>query len=206
VGFNGDIVVFQGAALSELDASVGTDSHRVYGEWAGADGWQIVHVRHFDDPCEYERDWLEGISAATRAPVLTCNVFESDVAYMQGVSKAGYFDGWLDPVSTTVYLANKRLQKLADEAGEDVYYVGGEFGDQQMVDALANEAWTELAQARPGVAEAVVAWAREAGHVVPVEDVVRQLEQRKDPYVQELFFQLLDLIGLSGPAPKGKDS
>lgn len=201
MGFNGDVVVYRSPApLSQLDPLVGTEDHPVYGEWAGNDGWRIVHVRHFELPVEYEREWLEGIAGATGAPAAVCNVFESDVAHLRGYSKSGYWEGWLDPVSTSVSLACRRMQELADEAGQDVYFVGGEFGDDRMYESLAGGVLADLARDRPAVAEAVAAWALDAGYAVPAQDVVRQLERRKEPFVQHLFFELLDLIGLSGPA------
>lgn len=200
MGFNGDVVVYRSPAqLSQLDPAVGGEDHPVYGEWAGNDGWRIVHVRHFELPGAYEREWLEAVAAATGAPVAVCNVFESDVARLRGSSKSGYWEGWLDPVSTSVHLASGRMEQLADEAGQDVYFVGGEFGDHRMYEALAEGVLADLARDRPALAEAVAAWALDAGYAVPVQDVVRQLERRREPFVQQLFFELLELIGLSGP-------
>lgn len=199
MGFNGDVVVYRSArALSEFDSSVGDASHPVYGEWTGNDGWRIVHVRHFDDPAEYERPWLERLADETGAPALVCNVFESDVASMQGVSKAGYWEGPLDPASTMVTVASRRLEELACEAGQDVYFVGGEFGDERLYETLAGEVRAELDRARPGLAEAVVAWAEDAGQAVRVADVISHLERRKSPCAEHLFFELLDLLGLTG--------
>jgi hypothetical protein len=197
VGFNGDVVVFRGpAALPELDPAVGTARHPVYGRWAGADEWQAVHVRHFEEPYAYERTRLEAVAAATGGPVAVCHVFESDVAHLCGLSKSGYWEGWLDPVSTLVYLASRRMEELADAAGQDAYFVGGEFGDHRLYESLAEGLRSDLDRERPAVAEAVAAWAADAGYVVSAEDVVRQLERRKDPFVQDLFFELLELIGL----------
>ena len=103
-------------------------------------------------------------------------------------------------MSTSVYLASGRMRQLADEAGQDVYFVGGDFGDHRMYESLADGVLAELARDRPALAEAVAGWALDAGYAVPVPDIVRQLKRRKEPYVQHLFFELLGLIGLGAPA------
>lgn len=188
-------------ALSELDPSVGTGDHPVFGEWTGNDGWRIVHVRHDGHPFEYERPWLERIATATGSSVLVCNIFESYVARLRGAGIAGFWDGWLDPGAVAHSLVGSWLQNLANDVGEDPFYVGGEFGNQQMYDALVGEVQAALDRARPGLAEAVVVWARDAGCAVAVENVVRHLEGRREPHAQADFFELLDLIGVSGSTP-----
>ena len=197
MGFNGDVVVYRSPlAPADLDASVGTSGHPIFGEWTGNDGWRVVHVRHDDDPYEYDREWLTGFAAATGHPVLVCNVFESDVARLRGVAGALFVDGWLDPDAATHALAGHWFQKIADEMNEDPYYVGGEFGSKQFYDALAVEVRGALDRARPDVVEAVVAWARANGYDVASEEVDRHLQRKATPYVESLFFDLLRLIGL----------
>ncbi|WP_034263310.1 hypothetical protein [Actinospica robiniae] len=197
MGFNGDVVVYRSPhALADLDASVGTSGHPVFGEWTGNDGWRVVHVSHDDDPGEYDREWLTDIAEATGHPVLVCNVFESDVARLRGVAGALFVDGWLDPDAATHSLAGCWFQKLADEVNEDPYYVGGDFGSEQFYDTLAAEVRGALDRARPDVVEAVVAWARAAGYDVATEDVDQHLQRKREPYVEDLFFELLQLIGL----------
>lgn len=197
MGFNGDVVVYRSScALSDLDSSVGTMEHPVFGEWAGNDGWRIVHVRHDGHPFEYEQEWVKRLAEATGFPALVCNVFESDVARLRGVAGSCFVDGWLDPDSATHSLAGGWFQKLAEEVGEDPYYVGGDFGNEQFYDALAAEVRAALDRARPDVVDGLVAWARAAGYDVAAGEVDRLLQRKRTPCVEDLLFELLKLIGL----------
>ena len=100
MGFNGDVVVFRSSAeLSELAPHVGGDEHPVYLTWPYSDGWQAVHVRHFEQPYEFDERWIADLMDRTGAPVLVCNVFESDVAHVRGASSAGTWRaGWITAV------------------------------------------------------------------------------------------------------------
>lgn len=194
MGFNGDIVVVRGPrALAELTPFVGTAGHPVDHEWSGVDGWRFVHVRHFDYPYMYDREMVEELAAASGEPVLVCNVFESDVAYLQGFSSAGYWEGWLDPGSAAMYQAGQML----DESGNDVFDEDGDFVDTQQYTRMVQQCADKLARERPQVARAVVDWAAAAGRDVDVEAVVKHLELTRDPFVQQLFFDLLEIIGIS---------
>jgi hypothetical protein len=194
VGFNGDIVVLRSTkALAELTPFVGTPGHPVDHEWLGVDGWRFVHVRHFDHPYMYDRPMLEELSAATAGPVMVCNVFESDVAYLQGSSSAGYWEGWLDPGSAALYQAGQML----DDSGNDVFDDEGAFVDTVQYGRMVQQCADKLALERPQVAQAVVDWAAAAGRDVDLEAVVKHLELARDPFVQQLFFDLLEIVGIS---------
>ncbi|MYW02581.1 hypothetical protein [Streptomyces sp. SID3343] len=187
MSFNGDIVVLRGeTSLVDLAPDVGGETHPVYSEWRYAHGWCAVHVRHFAAPRGYDRAWLTALAAATGSPVLVCSVFESDVAHVQGLSGADYWEGWLDPGTAASRLAGDRLVR-AHGRGDWARY-----RDQAA-------AWLE--QDRPRVAQAAVRWAAAAGHTVPAGPIAELLGLRRDPFVEDLFFHLLTRLGLAALPP-----
>lgn len=44
--------------------------HPVYSKWSYSDGWQAVHVRHFEQPYEFDETWIADLMNRTGAPVL----------------------------------------------------------------------------------------------------------------------------------------
>ena len=197
MGFNGDIVVLRGPKpLAELTPFVGTSGHPVEDELAGVDGWRFVYVRHFDHPYSYDLGMLEELFAATGEPVMVCNVFESDVAYIQGLSSAGYWEGWLDPGSAAVYQAGRMLDDAARESGAQVFDANGNFVNPELYASLIQECADTMTRERPEVARAVVDWAADAGRTVALEAVAEHLGLTREPFAEQLFLDLLDVIGV----------
>ncbi|MFE3197345.1 hypothetical protein [Embleya sp. NPDC059237] len=183
MGFNGDIVVLRAdTPLADLAPYVGGEGHPVYAEWAYRDGWRAVHVRHFEDPYAFQGPWLTDLAARTGSPVLVCGVFESDVAHVQGLSGTHFWEGWLDPGTAASRLAQNRWDR------------GGGRGDFAR---FQDEAAAWLEQDRPRVAEAAVRWAAAAGYEVRPEPILELLGLCRDPFVEQLFFTLLDHLGLT---------
>ncbi|GCD97481.1 hypothetical protein [Embleya hyalina] len=183
MGFNGDIVVLRAdTPLADLAPYVGGEGHPVYAEWAYRDGWRAVHVRHFEDPYAFQGPWLTDLAARTGSPVLVCGVFESDVAHVQGLSGTDFWEGWLDPGTAASRLARNRWHR------------GGDRGD---LARFRGEAAAWLEEDRPRVAEAAVRWAAAAGYEVRPEPILELLSLRRDPFVEQLFFTLLNHLGLA---------
>ncbi|WP_406281079.1 hypothetical protein [Embleya sp. NBC_00896] len=188
MGFNGDIVVLRAEApLADLAPFVGGNGHPVYGEWSYAGNWRAVHVRHFEDPYAFQGPWMTDLAARTGSPVLVCGVFESDVAHVQGLSGTDFWEGWLDPGTAASRLAQDRWNK-ARQRGDFARY--------------RDEAAAWLEQDRPRVAAAAVRWAAAAGCEATPEPILDLLSRKRDPFVEDLFFDLLDHLGLV-PTPGG---
>lgn len=200
MGFNGDIVVLRSATpLDQLAAHVDEPEHEKRSDFSTTGDWQVVHIRHFAAPYELERPWLENLAAATGAPVMTCNVFESDYAFVRGLSRDGYWTVWLDPVSGANRMAElwqtRTLNETAAAGGDiDEVYLGPD--DYR---AMVDENLRELERTRPQTAAQIVAWSAAAGFEVAAADVIPCLARTRDPFVQILFFDLLELIGILPP-------
>ena len=199
MGFNGDVVVFRSSAeLSELAPHVGAERHPVSSTWSYSGGWQAVHIRHFDEPYEFNEPWIAELMARTGAPVLVCNVFESDAAHVQGVSSAGTWEAWLDHGSAAVRLGAERWNAFMEEFIANDDNDDGEPLDPpyHMVEVFEREAAESLELGRAQCAQDAVRWAAAAGREIPVEPIMQLLAAKRDPFVQTLFFRLLIHLGI----------
>ncbi len=196
MGFNGDIVVLRSERpLSAHTPYADTPQHLTGTTWNYLEGWRAVHVRHYEAPSTYADAWIAELAQATQAPVLVCHVRESDVAQVRGSSGAGWWEGWLDPESASSTIAAERYSAFMEENYEGVDSMQNvDLG--QLITGWEAEALLTLERERSTAAHAAVAWAAAAGHSVPVEPVEQLLARSREPFVEDLFFALLNALGM----------
>ena len=196
MGFNGDVVVLRSTEpLSTYTPYADTAIHLTSAVYDYAEGWRAVHVRHYKAPYTYEDAWIAELAQATGAPALVCNIFESDRARVRGSSRAGWWEGWLDPGSASVAIAADRYDAFMQEN----YRGPGSMEDVdlgRLVIDWETEELRRLERERPATVDAAAAWAAVAGYRVPVEPIAQVLARRRDPFVEDLFFDLLGALGI----------
>jgi hypothetical protein len=187
VGFWGDFVVARSdGPLAELGpfatkpgCSDGhTDCLSVCERRPG--GWQTVQVCHYLPGDDYDW-WLNELVAATGAPVMIATVADSAMGQLRGLAPSGV--GWttfLDPESAD---AEGMLDYRADPDGE----FDGE-PEGAAVQRVLDEA--------PEMADRIAGWAAEAGFRADAEAIRALLVTESDPFVEDIFFDLLDSCGL----------
>lgn len=203
MGFIGDIVVIhnpESRGLAALAEHAGGDGHPVYREWSFADAWHAFFVRHFDEPFEYDMAWLTGLMNRTGAPVLVCNVLESDLARVRGVSAAGPWEGWLDHDDAAAQIANTRWSEYMSDPANHTYTTEGYLDPPyELIDVFRAEAELELERHRGQCARDAARWAAAAGRGGAPNPFLPPPAAGGDPFVESLFFDLLETLGF-GPA------
>ncbi|MEU6343039.1 hypothetical protein ABZ883_19105 [Streptomyces sp. NPDC046977] len=153
-------------------------------------GWQTLQV----NDCLPENDddrWLHRLVAATGSPVMIASVMDSDVCYVRGLTPSGVaWATFLDPVMAADY------EVTVPPHSEDEAPRGETDQGRRVRLLLANV---------PKAAEQIALWAAEGGFTADREALRAVLAKRADPFVEDVFFELVDACGLPLAAPVGED-
>jgi hypothetical protein len=204
VGFWGTFIVARSdRPVTELEA-LKAAADQVVWRRTGGDGWQVVQVHRGPDgydsqtlPAGWER-LLVSVMEQTGHPVLAAVVLDSDGAQVIGYSpSAGRWGGWLmlgriighlDPAASPYAYEDENGEMQLDE-GEDY---------QRRLRA-AEERLYEVGPPGHLAAPLAVRWATEAGFS-PTVAAVEAVLDGGEVFAEDLFFQLLDVLGLPGLA------
>jgi hypothetical protein len=170
----------------------------------GADGWQLVKFHRGPDgwdeaavPAGWER-LLIAVMEQTGHPVLAAVVLASDGAELIGYSpNAGRWGGWL--------MLERIVAHIDPNAGPYVYEdENGQFQTDEGEDyqRRLREALDRIYKVVPPghiAAPLAVRWANEAG-LTPTSSAVKAVLNGDELFAEDLFFQLLDVLGLPGLA------
>ncbi|MFD8075174.1 hypothetical protein ACFV3E_21310 [Streptomyces sp. NPDC059718] len=153
-------------------------------------GWQTLQFDRSLPDSDDDR-WLERLVAATGSPVLIASVFDSDVCLVRGLTPSGaVWSAFLDPEMAADY----------EIAGSPPAVDDAPPGESEKE---RNVRWM-LAEV-PGTAEEIAGWAAEAGFTADRDTLREVLAKRADPFVEDLFFELIDACGLPPVRPEGED-
>lgn len=138
--------------------------------------------------------------AATGAPALLANVFESDVMQLAGYDGREHGEVWLDAESGVEPYLILRLRRAAFAAGERTnrFDYGWTVPYPEDWAQQLERAAEELRLARPGQALAAVRWARSAGYDVPAAPIEELFGRKRDPFVEDMLVDLAGLFGIEG--------
>jgi hypothetical protein len=150
-------------------------------------GWQTVQVCHFLPGEDYDW-WLRELVGATGAPVMTATVADSGMSQIRGLAPSGA--AWMTFLAPEPAADSGMLDFLASPDGE--------WEDEQ--DGAGSD---HVLEAVPQAAEQIVGWAAEAGFRADAEAVRALLVAEPDPFVEDIFFDLLDACGLPEAAASG---
>lgn len=202
MGFWGTFVVARSdRPLMRLDGLKAAAGQAVWQRGRG-DGWQVVQIHRGPDgwdsatlPADWER-LLVSVMEQTGQPVLAAAVLDSDGAQLVGYSPgAGRWGGWL--------MLERIIGHLDPDAWPYVYQ--DEAGDMRLDEGedyqrRVREATDRLYQVGlPArlAAPFAVRWAREAGCTTTADAVAAVLDGG-EVFVEDLFYRLLDVLGLPG--------
>jgi hypothetical protein len=204
VGYWGTFIVARsGQPVTELEG-LKASADQVAWQRTGGDGWQVVQIHRGPDgydsqtlPADWER-LLVAVMEQTGHPVLAAVVLDSDGAQLIGYSpKAGRWGGWLmleriighiDPTAWPYVYEDENGEMQSDE-GEDYQRRFREVRDRLY----------EVGPPGHLAAPLAVRWATEAGYA-PTAAAVEAVLNDGEVFAEDLFFQLLDVLGLPGLA------
>jgi hypothetical protein len=204
VGFWGTFIVARsGRPVMELEG-LKAAADQVAWQRTGGGGWQVVQIHRgpngYDSqtlPADWER-LLVLVMEQTGHPVLAAVVRDSDGAQLIGYSpNAGRWGGWLmldriighlDPAASPYAYEDENGEIQVDE-GEDY----------QRRARVARERLYEVGGPGHVAAPGAVRWAIEAGYA-PAAAAVEAVLDGGEVFAEDLFFQLLDVLGLPGLA------
>jgi hypothetical protein len=182
VGFTGDFVVVRSdRPLLELPQFAGDDAGCREGDkdcfhlcGSRPGGWQTLQVLH---GLSEDSDWLDDLVQETGSPVIIASVFDSDLCDVRGLAADGSaaWSAALDPQAMVDYEI---------PAGEAL----------ELSTREENLGW--YLAAIPSAVAAVAAWSTASGVTPDREELAIVLGKRADPFVEDLFFELLDAAGL----------
>lgn len=146
-------------------------------------GWQTVQVCHYLPGDDYGW-WLRELVAASGSFAVIATVVDSGICQVRALAPSGdALDTFLDPHSGA-------LPEFLDYYLEDE----GEAGD---------DAIDRLLSSVPGNADQLTRWAAQAGFDADTAALRAALVEEADPFVEDVFFQLIEALGLPGPLPGG---
>ncbi len=170
-------------------------------------GWQTAQMCHYLPGDDYQW-WLKALVAATGSPVLIATVVDSGICQVRALAPSGTaWETFLDPRSSA--LPDFLDYYLMDEDGEGSDADGGDDddaddddGDDDGGGGGGGEAAVERLLADvPATADQVARWAAEAGFRADTGALRAILGSEADPFVEDIFFQLIDACGLP-PDPR----
>lgn len=153
-------------------------------------GWQTLQVNDYLPENDDDR-WLQRLVTATGSPVMIASVMDSDVCYVRGLTPSGVtWSTFLDPVMAADY------EVSVSPPSEDEAPPGETDKDRRVRWLLADT---------PKTAEQIAVWAAEGGFTADREALRVVLTKRADPFVEDLFFELVDACGLPPAEPVRED-
>lgn len=193
MGFWGSFVVHRGEQLL-ADLMPGVEA---FGEAAlcydgVAGGWQVTRVFARDHPIP--TGLLTDLRTATEAPVLAAYILDSDAAFVDALGQLT--PGWQAWLGLDGALAH--LVPSPPPFDEDGNYLGDDWSDPDHEREVAAIRERTLAETPGGsaAAAAAVAWAAEAGLEPGTPEEIAALLDGKEVFVEDLFFALLNRLGL----------
>jgi hypothetical protein len=204
VGYWGTFIVARSdQPVTELDG-LKAAADQVAWQRTGGDGWQVVQIHRgpkgWDSrplPADWER-LLVFVMQQTGHPVLAAVVLDSDGAQLIGYSPhAGRWGGWLMLERIIAHLDPAALPYAYEDENGEIQVDEGEDYQRRL-----REARERLYQVGPPghlAAPLAVRWANEAGYA-PTAAAVEAVLNGGEVFAEDLFFQLLDVLGLPGLA------
>ena len=191
MGFTGDFVI----ARSErplLDLQAFADGGTVCGDGDGIDCfrfcgpregfWQTLQIHH---GLEKDRQWLQALVDETGSPVMIASVHDSDLCEVRGLApRRNPWSVTLDPRAVVNY-----------DIPAGANPTSAEF--EGMLDRYRAE--------MPTAANAIIQWSIAAGLEADADRLAEVLTRRADPFVEDLFFDLLETAGLPAVLPEDAD-
>lgn len=161
------------------------------------DDWKLVLTTAIPATVHPESSVVTWLAEETGRPVLGCGVFEDDFAQVIGSSSAGTWEWWLDvKTGPTWYATHHRLRALIEQKAQ---VTGDDFfpwwGLEEWPELLAR-AEAEMERSRPEAAASAVRWAAASGCEVSATRVEELFTRRREPFVEDLFFDLARLLGI----------
>lgn len=176
MGFHGTFVV--GRSPKPLTELLPAGDDMMHVETRYTDGWQVVRIFGMPDL----DDELGPLREATGAPLLTATVIDSDCAQLLAMDDEPWRT-YLDPETNKAYL------------GEYVGHQTGASGSD--LDQEIDDAFSDGGLSPDEAAPKFVRWAALAGYAVPAAPIKEILEASVDPFVEDLFYDLLLALGLT---------
>ncbi|MFE9772562.1 hypothetical protein ACFYOV_12950 [Streptomyces sp. NPDC005931] len=179
MGYWGYFVVGRGERpLAESQALAGA-ARGMRLRTSAPDGWQVWEYPSGEGDVGNMND----LARETGAPALFGYVMDSDCVVVEAAAPAS--GAW------TTCLARAAMAKYIGADG-----AGG--GDEGGGDGTGQEGLTleDYFLEPRDAADRAVEWAAEAGHTVTVDDLVEVLGAEPDPLAENLFFRLLDRLGV----------
>jgi hypothetical protein len=147
-------------------------------------GWQTAQVCHYLPGDDYQW-WLSNLVAATGSPAMIATVVDSGICQVRALAPSGAaWETFLDPRSAA-------LPEFLE------YYLAD--GDSEGGTGAGEDAARRLLDTVPGTADQVAGWAAEAGMRADTSVLRSILVREADPFVEDIFFALINACGLPGP-------
>ncbi|MGI5142451.1 MULTISPECIES: hypothetical protein [unclassified Streptomyces] len=158
--------------------------------WPRPGGWQTLQVNDYLPENDDDR-WLHRLVTATGSPVMIASVMDSDICYVRGLTPSGVaWSTFLDPVMAADY-------EVSVSPPSDDEAPRGETDKDRRVRWLLADV--------PKTAEQIGVWAAEGGFTADREALRVVLAKRAEPFVEDLFFELVDACGLPPAEPVRED-
>jgi hypothetical protein len=188
MGFTGDYVIAR-SKRPLLDLLTLTDGGAVCDEGDGIDCfqlcssregfWQTLQIHH---GLEKDREWLQMLVDETDSPVMIASVHDSDLCEVRGLNpRGGVWSATLNPQAAVHY----EIPADANPTSAEV---------ESMIDWYRNRI--------PAAIYAITQWSIAAELAVDEDRVADILTKRADPFVEDLFFELLEAAGLPAVLPE----
>lgn len=190
MGFNGDILVGRGEDFVKALTQIWNGDEEVSDDWQLRNEWRAVCVRTPADDGE-----LAELAQAANGPVLDCRVFESDTAYIQGISTAGRWEA----LPNADYAAHLRAWDTVDREIGGGLYPDGSAADHARVNHLEAEFRRAAEAKRLEAARAATAWAAQAGLRAEPSQIEQVLATPWQPQAEQGVFALLAVLGIADP-------
>jgi hypothetical protein len=207
VGYWGTFIVARSdRPVTELEALKAAADQAVW-QRTGGDGWQVVQIHRgpegYDSrtlPAGWER-LLVSVMEQTGHPVLAAVVLDSDGAQLIGYSpNGGRWGGWLMLDRIITHLDPTAWPDAYEDENGELQFDEGE--DYQRRLRAARERLYQVGGPGHVAAPLAVRWATEAGYA-PAAAAVEAVLDGGEVFAEDLFFQLLDVLELSGLATAG---
>jgi hypothetical protein len=204
VGYWGTFIVARsGQPVMELEG-LKASADRMVWQRRGGDGWQVVQIQRGPNgwdsrtlPAAWER-LLVSVMEQTGHPVLAAVVLDSDGAQLIGYSpNAGRWGGWLMLERIISHLDPAALPYVYEDENGAIQVDEGE--DYQRRVRAARERLYAVGPSGQLAAPLTVRWATEAGYA-PTAAAVEAVLDGGEVFAEDLFFQLLGVLGLPGLA------
>jgi hypothetical protein len=205
MGFWGTFIVARSDhALMDLEPLKASAEDAMW-QRRGEDGWQVVQIHRGPEgwdsrslPAGWER-LLVLTMERTGHPVLAAVVLDSDGAQLIGFSpEAGRWGGWLMLGRIIGHIDSNALPAVSEDGHGRMQADEGE-DDQCRLRRVQDRLFADVGPPAYRAAPLAVRWANEAGFAPTVRAVEAALDG-VEAFAEDVFFQLLDVLGLPGLA------